>query len=133
PRRHREHRGRRPRRLHHRLHRELQQRLDVARTGSELDRVARVHPADPDPRLQADRAPRRVALDTIVTRPQRHWLIALGVAALLVLYPVFYHHFLSNFATNWLPNTSTAFTIVAFTVMGLGLNFVVGYAGLLDL
>ena len=59
--------------------------------------------------------------------------IALGVAALLVLYPVFYHHFLSNVATNWLPNTSTAFTIAAFTVMGLGLNFVVGYAGLLDL
>jgi branched-chain amino acid transport system permease protein len=68
-----------------------------------------------------------------MTRVRRQWLIAIGVATLLVLYPVFYHHFLSNIATNWLPNTSTAFTIAAFTVMGLGLNFVVGYAGLLDL
>jgi hypothetical protein len=29
-----------------------------------------------------------------VTRKQRQWLIALGVGALLVLYPVIYHHFL---------------------------------------
>jgi branched-chain amino acid transport system permease protein len=66
-------------------------------------------------------------------RHQRQWLIAILVGTLLFLYPVFYHHFLGNVATNWLPTTSTAFTIAAFTVMGLGLNFVVGYAGLLDL
>jgi branched-chain amino acid transport system permease protein len=68
-----------------------------------------------------------------VTRSQRQWLTAAGVGALLVLYPVLYHHFLSNTLTNWLPNMSTAFVIAAFTVMGIGLNFVVGYAGLLDL
>jgi branched-chain amino acid transport system permease protein len=54
-------------------------------------------------------------------------------AVVLVLYPWLYNHFLSNVLTQWLPNTSTAFVIVAFTVMGLGLNVVVGYAGLLDL
>jgi len=66
-------------------------------------------------------------------RRYRQWLIAIVVATLLVIYPVLYHHFLSNVATNWLPTMSTAFGIAAFTVMGLGLNFVVGYAGLLDL
>jgi branched-chain amino acid transport system permease protein len=58
---------------------------------------------------------------------------ALLVIALLVLYPWLYTSFLTNVLTEWLPDTSTAFVIAAFTVMGLGLNFVVGYAGLLDL
>ena len=51
---------------------------------------------------------------------------------LLVLYPWLYHHVLPQ-STQWIPDTSTAFVIVAFTVMGVGLNVVVGYAGLLDL
>jgi branched-chain amino acid transport system permease protein len=55
------------------------------------------------------------------------------VLALLVLYPWLYTKWLSNVLTQWIPDTSTAFVILAFTVMGLGLNFVVGYAGLLDL
>ena len=58
---------------------------------------------------------------------------ALGVLlAVLVLYPWFYHHVLPQ-SSQWIPDTSTAFVIVAFTVMGVGLNVVVGYAGLLDL
>ena len=58
---------------------------------------------------------------------------ALGVLlALLVLYPWLYHHVLPQ-SSQWIPDTSTAFVIVAFTVMGVGLNVVVGYAGLLDL
>jgi branched-chain amino acid transport system permease protein len=58
---------------------------------------------------------------------------ALGVLlAALVLYPWFYHHVLPQ-SSQWIPDTSTAFVIVAFTVMGVGLNVVVGYAGLLDL
>jgi branched-chain amino acid transport system permease protein len=58
---------------------------------------------------------------------------ALGVLlALFVLYPWFYHHVLPQ-SSQWIPDTSTAFVIVAFTVMGVGLNVVVGYAGLLDL
>jgi len=58
---------------------------------------------------------------------------ALGaLLALLVLYPWFYHHVLPQ-SSQWIPDTSTAFVIVAFTVMGVGLNVVVGYAGLLDL
>ena len=48
----------------------------------------------------------------------------------LALYPWLYSRYLTTVLTQWLPNTSTAFVIVAFTVMGLGLNFVVGYAGL---
>jgi branched-chain amino acid transport system permease protein len=56
---------------------------------------------------------------------------ALLVAA-LVLYPWLFHHVLPQ-SSQWVPNTSTAFVIVAFTVMGVGLNVVVGYAGLLDL
>ena len=77
-----------------------------------------------------------VPVSPVVAPPKRKPLnvgLIVGVGALLVLYPVFYHHFLSNVATNWLPSTSTAFGIAAFTVMGLGLNIVVGYAGLLDL
>jgi branched-chain amino acid transport system permease protein len=58
---------------------------------------------------------------------------ALGVLiALLVLYPWLYHHVLPQ-SSQWIPDTSAAFVIVAFTVMGVGLNVVVGYAGLLDL
>jgi branched-chain amino acid transport system permease protein len=58
---------------------------------------------------------------------------AFGVLlALLILYPWFYHHVLPQ-SSQWIPDTSTAFVIVAFTVMGVGLNVVVGYAGLLDL
>jgi branched-chain amino acid transport system permease protein len=58
---------------------------------------------------------------------------AFGVLlAVLVLYPWFYHHVLPQ-SSQWIPDTSTAFVIVAFTVMGVGLNVVVGYAGLLDL
>jgi len=63
----------------------------------------------------------------IPTRP------AFGVLlAFLILYPWLYHHVLPQ-TTQWIPDTSTAFVIVAFTVMGVGLNVVVGYAGLLDL
>ncbi|HKN63926.1 MAG TPA: branched-chain amino acid ABC transporter permease [Gaiellaceae bacterium] len=51
----------------------------------------------------------------------------------LALYPWLYGKYLTTVLTQWLPDTSTAFVILAFTVMGLGLNFVVGYAGLLDL
>jgi branched-chain amino acid transport system permease protein len=55
-----------------------------------------------------------------------------GLLVLLVLYPWLYHHVLPQ-SSQWIPDTSTAFVIVAFTVMGVGLNVVVGYAGLLDL
>jgi branched-chain amino acid transport system permease protein len=62
--------------------------------------------------------------------PARPALLALIVVFLL--YPWFYHHVLPQ-SSQWVPNTSTAFVIIAFTVMGVGLNVVVGYAGLLDL
>jgi branched-chain amino acid transport system permease protein len=59
--------------------------------------------------------------------------VAVVIVALLLVYPWLYTTYLTNTLTQWLPDTSTAFVILAFTVMGLGLNFVVGYAGLLDL
>ncbi len=69
----------------------------------------------------------------MISRKRLPAALVVSIATLLVLYPVLYHHYLSNTLTEWLPNTSTAFVIAAFTVMALGLNFVVGYAGLLDL
>jgi branched-chain amino acid transport system permease protein len=69
----------------------------------------------------------------LVNRRRLPLAAAVAIGGLLVFYPVLYHHYLSTSLTQWLPNTSTAFVIAAFTVMGLGLNVVVGYAGLLDL
>lgn len=76
-----------------------------------------------------------VRLPGVPESSRRRVNLTLGAAVVvvLVLYPWFYSMWLQNTLTQWLPDTSTAFTILAFTVMGLGLNFVVGYAGLLDL
>jgi branched-chain amino acid transport system permease protein len=68
-----------------------------------------------------------------MTRRRYQQLAAVLGVALLILYPVLYSHYLTNTLTTWLPDTSTAFVMVTFTVMGIGLNFVVGYCGLLDL
>jgi branched-chain amino acid transport system permease protein len=60
------------------------------------------------------------------------WLtrLALPVAilAVLFLYPEWY-----SADITWLPTISTAVIICVFVIMALGLNIVVGYAGLLDL
>src|SRR5205085_6473142 len=81
---------------------------------------------------------RRVSLPALPALPAAHrqrvfWAFAVLCAAVLVLYPWVYTKWLTGVLTQWLPDTSTAFVILAFAVMGLGLNFVVGYAGLLDL
>jgi len=67
------------------------------------------------------------------TRTRLLRLLVASIFVLLLLYPWLYSTYLTTVLTQWLPDTSTAFVILAFTVMGLGLNFVVGYAGLLDL
>ena len=67
------------------------------------------------------------------TSPRLNRLLIALVFCGLALYPWLYTKYLTTVLTQWLPDTSTAFVILAFTVMGLGLNFVVGYAGLLDL
>jgi branched-chain amino acid transport system permease protein len=68
-----------------------------------------------------------------MTRTHYRRAAALLGVALLILYPWLYTHYLTNVLTQWLPDTSTAFVMVTFTVMAVGLNFVVGYCGLLDL
>ena len=78
------------------------------------------------------RRPRLPALPAATRTPLARLLVAACFCALLI-YPWIYSKYLTTTLTQWLPDTSTAFVILAFTVMGLGLNFVVGYAGLLDL
>src|SRR3712207_4954659 len=51
-----------------------------------------------------------------------------AILALLFLYPEWY-----SADITWLPTISTAVIICVFVIMALGLNIVVGYAGLLDL
>ena len=79
--------------------------------------------------------PARPRLPSMDAGTRKRVVFVLGTAVLgwLLVYPWLYTTYLSNTLTQWLPDTSTAFVILAFTVMGLGLNFVVGYAGLLDL
>src|SRR5262249_40305713 len=130
-RRHRQHRRCRARRLSDRLHRELQQRPDVACAPAGLDGVARLHPSDPDPRVQATGTARGATRDTIMTRTRSIRVAYAAGVVLLILYPWLYTNYLTNVLTQWLPDTSTAFIMVTFTVMAVGLNFVVGYCGLL--
>ena len=72
------------------------------------------------------RLPRRV----------RTWGPALILLALAALYPTFYEQALGDMELpvirEW-PSVSTAVIMIVFIMMAVGLNIVVGYAGLLDL
>ena len=61
-------------------------------------------------------------------RPVRVWGPFLVAATLAILYP-YYEESLGD----WFPSVATATTMTVFVMMALGLNVVVGYAGLLDL
>ena len=61
-------------------------------------------------------------------RPVRAWGPFLVAATLAILYP-YYEESLGD----WFPSVATATTMTVFVMMALGLNVVVGYAGLLDL
>jgi branched-chain amino acid transport system permease protein len=63
-------------------------------------------------------------LPTWVTR----YAVPLAILAVLALYPQWYPENVS-----WMPTVGTAVIICVFVMMALGLNIVVGYAGLLDL
>jgi branched-chain amino acid transport system permease protein len=67
------------------------------------------------------------------TRARSGRLLIALCFCVLALYPWLYTTYLTNVLTQWFPDTSEAFVILTFTVMAVGLNFVVGYAGLLDL
>jgi branched-chain amino acid transport system permease protein len=56
-----------------------------------------------------------------------------AVIALAVAYPFYYTHLPTLPVFQAFPTLDTAFTMAIFVMMALGLNIVVGYAGLLDL
>jgi branched-chain amino acid transport system permease protein len=56
-----------------------------------------------------------------------------AILVLCFLYPYYYNHMPKLPIFTALPDMTTAFTMAIFVMMALGLNIVVGYAGLLDL
>ena len=64
------------------------------------------------------------------------WIIGLVALAIAALYPVLYEEMLGEMSIpvfrEW-PSVSTAVIMIVFIMMAVGLNIVVGYAGLLDL
>ena len=59
--------------------------------------------------------------------------VPLAVIALAILYPFYYGHLPGIPVFQAFPTMDTAFVMAIYVVMALGLNIVVGYAGLLDL
>jgi branched-chain amino acid transport system permease protein len=73
-----------------------------------------------------------------VPAPLRKALLPLVVFVLLILYPSYYSDLTSAIGTNstaaqLVPQVPTMVIMTVYVVMALGLNVVVGYAGLLDL
>jgi branched-chain amino acid transport system permease protein len=75
----------------------------------------------------------------LLPRRVRRFALPLTVLALVVAYPYFiqqtdYQRFLFTLPVfNAFPNMDTMVSMIIFAVMAIGLNMVVGYAGLLDL
>jgi branched-chain amino acid transport system permease protein len=65
--------------------------------------------------------------------PLRRWVLPLTVLVLAVLYPYFQENLFEVPVFGAWPSVDTAVTMVIYVMMALGLNIVVGYAGLLDL
>ena len=61
------------------------------------------------------------------------WVAPLAVIALAASYPYYVNHMPEVPVFGPFPQLSTLVVMTIFTMMALGLNFVVGYAGLLDL
>src|SRR4029079_19757295 len=60
------------------------------------------------------------------------WVAPLAVIALAASYPYYVNHMPEVPVVGPFPQLSTLVVMTIFTMMALGLNFVVGYAGLLD-
>ena len=128
-----------------RAHPELQRGPVLACPGLRLDAVDHLLDPDPDSRLPAAGTPRGVnggaRVSTFTARPSarpRRWWVRRGLGVLLALIIIFYPSifadspaFLQN--SQWMPQLTTMVPVLVFVVMALGLNVVVGYAGLLDL
>jgi branched-chain amino acid transport system permease protein len=61
------------------------------------------------------------------------YVLPASVLALTIAYPYYYAHMPRLPIFTAVPSMTTAFTMAIFVMMALGLNIVVGYAGLLDL
>jgi branched-chain amino acid transport system permease protein len=81
---------------------------------------------------------RRSRRDEVVERLRRTsltgWPLAVGIGLLAVLYPTYLSTLreLPSFG-EYFPSLGDSVIIIVFTMMAVGLNIVVGYAGLLDL
>jgi branched-chain amino acid transport system permease protein len=76
------------------------------------------------------------ALDSFAARARadRSWWVAGGLIALGALYPLFVDYLQDvPVLGDFVPGTRSMVVMIVFTMMALGLNVVVGYAGLLDL
>ena len=67
------------------------------------------------------------------TLPLGKWIVPLGVILLAVLYPLYQPNLFDVVVFGNFPSVDTGVTMMIFIMMALGLNIVVGYAGLLDL
>jgi branched-chain amino acid transport system permease protein len=65
--------------------------------------------------------------------PFGRWVVSASVLALAVLYPFYQSHIFESPVFGPAPSMDTMVVMAIFTMMALGLNVVVGYAGLLDL
>jgi branched-chain amino acid transport system permease protein len=70
---------------------------------------------------------------TIRGRKVGKWVLPLAVVALAVAYPYYGTHMPQLPIFGPFPQMSSMVAMMIFSIMALGLNFVVGYAGLLDL
>src|SRR5262249_44022737 len=121
----------------------LQRGADVARSGQRLDALDRVRNPHPHAGLpargiagRADAGGRMNRLRdtwTRLRRSQDRWLVPVLIVV-AIPYP-FYVDTLQTIPLigDLVPKTVSMVVMVAFTMMALGLNIVVGYAGLLDL
>jgi branched-chain amino acid transport system permease protein len=65
--------------------------------------------------------------------PSRTWALPLAVLVAAVMYPFYYAHLFTLPVFGQWPDVPTGVYMLVFMMMAVGLNIVVGYAGLLDL
>jgi branched-chain amino acid transport system permease protein len=68
-----------------------------------------------------------------VPERQRRWVYPTAALVLAVLYPFYLEHLFTIPVFGEFPDVSTGVYMIVFVMMAVGLNIVVGYAGLLDL
>ena len=64
---------------------------------------------------------------------RRQWVVPVAIVALAIAYPYYLDHMPQVPLFGPFPSRRRSVVMMIFSTMALGLNFVVGYAGLLDL